>query len=83
MSDLRDREAWVVFCTAHSEQTGSEAMFDVLVDLAAAYIQTMQAEDQPDLERPETFEPKTLAGVSYLDAAVTGLRENLDMREDL
>lgn len=82
MSALTDDGA-LAFAEGQSELTGSDALFDVLVDLTAAYVRRMQTEDAPDPERPETFAPQTLGGVSYVDAALNGLRENLDLIPDL
>jgi hypothetical protein len=57
-----------------------QQLFALLVDAALAYHAALRAADVPDLEHPTTFAPATLAGVSYRDALLLGLGENLDMR---
>lgn len=69
------------FCETQSTNQikGSDAMFEVLVDLGIAYIKQLQSEDKPNLEKPSSFAPKTLGSVSYVEAAWQGFKENLEI----
>jgi len=82
VSALTD-DAVLAFAETFSDQVGSDAIFDVLVDVAAAYVRLCQSENRPDPERPETFTFATLMGIDYKEACVLGLKENLNMVADL
>lgn len=60
-----------------------ERLFALLVDVGKAYVARMQEAHRIDPEDPDSYKPHTLNGISYIDATVMGLKENLELDRSL
>lgn len=58
----------------------SDLAFHHLIEVADHVYRLYLEESAPDIERPETFEPQTLTGVSEGFALIAGLMDHLEMR---